>query len=338
MQQLLTGAIDRVTMDVLPDDVLLEIFDYHVAEAAEDGDDEEWEILVHVCQRWRYVVFRSPLRLNLRILCSAGTPVREKLAVWPSLPIIIRQYDLSTAPMASTLKCSEDNIIAALEHNDRVCAINLVIRSSLLERVFAAMQKTFVALKYLRLYPIDDRAPVVSDSFLGGSAPHLQHLTLFHIQFPFPLLRELLLSAANLVVLRLSKIRHSEYFSPEAMVTCLSPLTRLKELCIGFESPRSCPPREGRRPPPIRTVLPALTQLVFMGVSEYLEGLVTRIDAPLLNHLSISFFHQLIFDTPQLVQFISHTPRLKAFNEARAIFSKSHATIFFEGEMIGWSW
>jgi hypothetical protein len=35
------------------------------------------------------------------------------------------------------------------------------------------MQKTFVALKELYLKATDDRAPVVSDSFLGGSVPHL---------------------------------------------------------------------------------------------------------------------------------------------------------------------
>jgi hypothetical protein len=57
--------IGRVTVDILPEDVLLEIFDCHMAEANEAGENEEWEILVHVCQKWRYVVFRSPLRLNL---------------------------------------------------------------------------------------------------------------------------------------------------------------------------------------------------------------------------------------------------------------------------------
>jgi hypothetical protein len=70
-----------VTIDILPGDVLLIIFDYYVAEADEDQEYEEWQKLVHVCQKWRYVVFGSPLRLNLRILCSTGTPVREKLAV-----------------------------------------------------------------------------------------------------------------------------------------------------------------------------------------------------------------------------------------------------------------
>jgi hypothetical protein len=71
--------------------------------------------------------------------------------------------------------------------------------------------------------------------------------------------------------------------------------------------------------------------LKFIGVSEYLEDLVTRIDAPLLDDLDITFFHQLIFDTPQLVQFVSHTPNFTAYDEARVIFSDSHATFVLPG-------
>jgi hypothetical protein len=79
--------IGRVTIDILHDDVLLVIFDDYLAEAYNDRKFDEWQMLVHVCQQWRCVVFRSPLHLNLRILCSAESPVREKLAVWPPLPI-----------------------------------------------------------------------------------------------------------------------------------------------------------------------------------------------------------------------------------------------------------
>jgi hypothetical protein len=61
--------------------------------------------------------------------------------------------------------------------------------------------------------------------------------------------------------------------------------------------------------------------LWFKGVSEYLEDLVAWIDAPLLDTLKITFFHQLVFDTPQLTQFISRTPQFKAYNEARVVFS-----------------
>ena len=321
--------IDRVTIDILPGDVLLEIFNHYVAEADKENGSEEWQTLVHVCQKWRYVVFRSPVRLNLRILCLGRISVREKLALWPPLPIIIAQYGSS-----SSKRC-EDNIIAALGHNDRVSKIEFIVPGSLLERVWEAMQKSFVALKDVDLTAYEDRAPVVSDSFLGGSAPDLRYLRLFRIPIPLPVLRKLLLSSPNLVTLSLLGIPHSAYFSPEAlMVACLTTLTGLKQLSIGFESPLSRPPREGRHRTPTRSVLPALTDLTFNGVSEYFEDLVTRIDAPLLNQLRITFFHQLIFDTPQLIQFISRTPTLKAYDEydeAYVTFLDSHATFALSG-------
>jgi hypothetical protein len=43
-------------------------------------------------------------------------------------------------------------------------------------------------------------------------------------------------------------------------------------------------------------------------VSKYLEGLIARIDVPLLDHLYITF---LIFDPPRL-ESISRTPKFKA--------------------------
>jgi hypothetical protein len=69
---------------MLPDDVLLEIFDFYVDEDLREYDFskhvvEEWQTLVHVCRRWRRVVFRSPCRLNLRLVCvgSAATARRH---------------------------------------------------------------------------------------------------------------------------------------------------------------------------------------------------------------------------------------------------------------------
>jgi hypothetical protein len=115
------------------------------------------------------------------------------------------------------------------------------------------------------------------------------------------------------------------------MVTCLSSLTSLSRLVIDFQSPRSCPGRVGRRPPPLtRTLLPTLTQFVFVGVSEYLEEFVARIDVPLLTKLHINFFHQLIFDTPQLVRFIGRTPKFETKDgESRVVFSSGSFSVSF---------
>ena len=77
-----------------------------------------WHPLVHVCRRWRTIVFESPQRLNLRLLCTSETPARDKLDVWPALPLII-------LGQAHFLTGSVDNIVAALERTDRVCQIHL---------------------------------------------------------------------------------------------------------------------------------------------------------------------------------------------------------------------
>jgi hypothetical protein len=69
--------------------------------------------------------------------------------------------------------------------------------------------------------------------------------------------------------------------------------------------------------------------LNFKGVSEYLEDLVARIDTPRLNQLYITFFNQIVFDTPQLIQFISRTPTLEALKRARVAFGNDAARVYF---------
>ncbi|KAN0126549.1 hypothetical protein V8E52_000189 [Russula decolorans] len=105
------------------------------------------------------------------------------------------------------------------------------------------------------------------------------------------------------------------------MVTCLSMLTSLEELKFEFHSHQFSPDRESRRPPPpTRSVLPALKTFSFKGVKEYLEELVARIDAPRLDRLLTTFFNDINFNTPEFDQFISRTPTLGAYDEARLIF------------------
>ena len=310
--------VDRAAIDILPNDVLLEIFDFLVAKSNRFEAENWWLTLVHVCRKWRIVIFGSPHSLNLQLVCSDGTPVREMLDVWPPWPIVVHHF---ARPMTGW-----DNITAALGCNDRVRQIGLELDPQW-EKVLEAMQKPFPALTHLSLLSDTDIAPVVPDLFMGGSAPRLQHLRLKRI--PILGLPKLLSSATDLSYLDLRSIPHSGYISPEAIVTCLSALPRLEKLCLEFESPRSFPNRASRRllSRPTRSVLPSLTRLYFTGVSEYLEDLVARIDSPLLSFFDIRLFHQLIFDTPQLTQFITRTPELKTCDEAHVYFSNSEVWV-----------
>ena len=265
---------------------------------------------MHVCRRWRGVVFGSPRRLNLRLVCTSRTRARDTLDIWPALPVFIQcDHGLQEE--------SVDNIVAVLKHSSRVCQVSLSVSSLHLEKVSAAMQKPFLGLTHLtlKLEPNGETVTVLPDLFLGESAPCLQ--SLYFRGIPFPALPKLLLSSTQLAHLCLLNIPHSGYFSPEAMTTALSILTNLDFLQLEFQSPRSCPGWASRRlPPQTRFVLPVLEDFEFKGVSEYLDDLVAHIDAPTLNNLSITFFNDIVFDTPQLIQFIGRTPMLNVLNKA----------------------
>jgi hypothetical protein len=312
--------IGEVTMDVLPDDVLLHVFGCYMAQASRV---ESWHTLVHVCSRWRGVVFGSPRHLNLRIACTKKMRVREKLDVWPAIPIVVSGFCDSPSGL-------DHNIEAALEHNDRICQIKLV-STWYLESVFAALEEPFPALTDLELWSSDDdAAPVFPNpvKFLGGSS-HLRSLELGGISIPG--LPKLLLSLTDLVELRIDLTSESGFLSPKEIVTGVSALTKLKVFALEFEydTPRE---RESRHaPPPTPAVLTALTSFKFKGVSEYLEDLVALIDAPQLDHLDVAFysFNQIIFDTPQLLRLISRVPKLQLPVKAHIGFDDPEVWIEF---------
>jgi hypothetical protein len=189
-----------------------------------------------------------------------------------------------------------DNVIAALGQSNRVRQVDLDLEGCQLEEVLAVMQVPFPELTLLQLESHYE-TPAIPDSFLDGSAPRLRSFDLTGV--PFPGLPKLLLSATHLVKLWLFDIPHSGYISPEAMVAPLSGLSILRSLYLQFRYLQSRPDRESRSlPPPKRSVLPALDDFYFHGATEYLEDLVTFIDAPQLSHMHISFFNQVNFDGP----------------------------------------
>ena len=219
-----------------------------------------------------------------------------------------------------------DNIVAALERTDRVreAEIRGGINSDK-EMILAAMQQPFPELRalWVALY---GTVLFVPDSFLGGSAPRLEFLDLKNVLYPG--LPKLLLSATHLVDLYLHNIPHSGYISPDTMVTTLSTLTSLSRLELSFASPRSCPGPASRRPSPsTRAVLSVLSRFYFGGVSEYLEDIVACIDTPQLSNLRITFFNDIVFDAPQLIQFICRTPVLRELKKAHLSFWDRSAAV-----------
>ena len=205
---------------MLPDDVFLEIFGFY----KENGDHcynvWVWHLLVHVCRRWQQVAFASPLHRDLRNLCNSGTPVRKSLGLWPALPIVILYfyYDITTD--------DDDNIVAALEHPNRVCDICLDVTGSDMEKIATMMQEPFPVLKDLYIQWEDLNSPVLPAEFLGGSAPCLR--TIYLERIPFPTLPTLLVFTSDLTSLELFNISPDGYISPGSMVVGLTALPTLR--------------------------------------------------------------------------------------------------------------
>jgi len=248
--------------------------------------------------------------------------------VWPALPIAVRDhYKNRRAGLPFFGHEVADNIIAALELKDRVHQISLwEYPSILLGRIAAAMLGSFPALAKLEIstdisweYMIP--VAVFPEVFLGGSAPRLRSCLLVGI--PFPGIQKLLLSTNQLVELTLKEIPPSGYISPEAMVTCLSAMPNLKTFCLGFHHYKSIQDQlnHWQRPPPLTPpVLPSLTKFKFNGPSEYVEDLLSRIDAPLLYIISICLSYFPIFDTPQLHNLLARTQIFESCSGADVTF------------------
>jgi len=298
----------------LSKDVLLEIFIFYRLSVLRYRDYTwKWQTLAHVCSRWRQVILASPGHLDPRLRCTERTPMKEMLDIFPAFPITI-SYQHHAPPLHHAPQ-DWRNIIAALEIRDQACWISLSgLTSYLLERFAAVMQEPFPDLTFLELKSNEgsnELMPVLPGTFLGRSAPHLQYLILRGI--PFPTLPTILFSAKDLVSLHLADIPSTGYISPMTLATCLFALPRLTWLIITFTTPTPPSCRNGLWPPSQTCpILPSLTTLLFRGVTEYLEDLVSRIDAPLLNLVDTQFFDQLIFDTPQLFRFIGRARKLRS--------------------------
>ncbi|KAH9169986.1 hypothetical protein EDB89DRAFT_2072464 [Lactarius sanguifluus] len=89
------GYGNAMTINALTVNALVEIFDFCRRDHIQCSSRPvwKWHLLAHVCRRWRQIIFASPRRLHLEILCTDGTPVRKDLGIWPAIPIVI-QYGL----------------------------------------------------------------------------------------------------------------------------------------------------------------------------------------------------------------------------------------------------
>jgi hypothetical protein len=338
--------VDRIQrretiINVLPDDVLLQIFEWCRVDCNPPWSpfDPALDLhrLIHICRRWRQVIFSSPPCLAVYLLCTYRKPASKNLGFWPAFPIVIDYINYPGYNGKTLSPNDEDNVIAALKNPDRVRSLKLPVTGLLLGKVASMTQEKFPMLTQLWLSSKDEDVSVLPSAFLGGSAACLQEIHLEGI--PFPTLPTFLSSATNLVVLYLHRIPYTGYISPEVMVANLATLTRLGDLSIEFESSASPPDQSDTRGEATlltRVVLPALTSFEFRGASDYLENLVAQIDAPRLASTKISYFDQLVFQVPHLFRFAAQAQVLEPahFKYAQVNFRGSHVYIGLHSEQL----
>ena len=154
------------------------------------------------------------------------------LDIWPALPFNIHAN-------LNANDADEDDIIGALEHRDRIARIHLQrFTRSQLKRCIALMQEPFPVLTCLELETYEEMAFAITDTFLGGSAPLLRSISLRGIRFPS--LPKLLSSTSDLVRLSLMSmpLTGEGHISPDAMITCLSVLIKLRSSPSPFNGRR----------------------------------------------------------------------------------------------------
>ena len=184
----------------------------------------------------------------------------------------------------------ENNIFNILLDPARVCEIDLDLTRPLFERFAWPLEQSFPALDRLRLRSQD--MVVLPIDFLGGSAPRLRVLHLKGLNIPT--LPWFLSSSKNLVSLRLEDINYGRYFPVDDLAVGLSTTPRLEFLELSFPPSATISPLSqilgGTSPSSSRIVLHSLTEFRYVGRSAYLKCLVSRIDTPIIEKISVFFY------------------------------------------------
>jgi hypothetical protein len=314
----LMAATIRMTIDNLPEDVLLEIFDAYRQDIellpryenfwnSIDG----WWKLAHVCPRWRRLVLLSPTRLHVRLLFTPNRSSRVgMLKQLPPLPILV---DYRTSHWTER---EEDLALAALRPRGRVRGITLRRPYYDMARLFRALSRPFPELESVDISPpLGHELWSLPAEFLSGSLPRLRRLT---VRDAIPGCLSPLLSfsfATGLVELTLTlNLVYSSLPEPSLLPNLqrMSCLRRL-ELTLNYRPHHFYSTFDTEPDPPIIAgdviPLPKLTHLIFRGHRQYLQMLIVGLVAPSLHHLDaeLSGRSESAFPIPHLCDFICNS-------------------------------
>ena len=283
-----------LTINQLPDEVLLEIFDSYRQDINsydyQWGEKHVWINLVHVCRKWRAVVFASYVRLDLGVLVGPKKPGHIKTILSGPLPISINyQYNRESVTGSALWR-----MCATLKRHDRVRKITFQGMRANFDKFFKLTNRAFPVLDTLSLHFCGPYEPKIPDTFLRGpdlSDLHLRHLELTGVSLPS--ISRFLSSATALTDLVLHLDDSLRSSSSETalldLLACLKGMSYLRSLQLAFLSGPLDTPSQPSSPKDIVT----LSKLTCFRYTDhdisFFDALVAGLSAPSLRDVEVQY-------------------------------------------------
>ena len=232
------------------------------------------------------------------------------LAHSPPFPIIIDHFHKDRHVHDDRMTEDDvEGIVLALAHRDRVRRIRFRTPLPTPEKIIAPIDGAFPMLEYLCIAPMHNMNILLPKTF---QAPQLRHLILVNLIRPieFPLLS----AATGLVALSLVNILPSTHLQPYELLHRVSLMPQLEILWIRFDPSSSGDHVDldlTHMDNATRITLPHLRFFEFCGFNTYSEVLLSRITAPHLESVSITFWEEWTYSVPYLLQFMSTSDDLR---------------------------
>jgi F-box-like len=303
--------LPSLTINHLPDEILLEIFDFY--RQGVDSYDHQWREkyawfnLTHLSRRWRAITLASSSRLDLGIIVGPIKPahIEPILSSLPGLPILI---DFKYIDEGITIRSAVWRMRTALGQHDRVRGVSFTgTRKGVhVDEFFSATDCHFPILESLVLSHTYYQELELPDTFLGG--PDLSNLHLRRLElerFSLTSVSRFLLSTSSLTDLAL-RIDTALGTSPKTpLLACLQGMPCLSRLDLEivhnspsqFSAPNDIVP------------LSKLTYFHYSGHSVFLDAIVAGISAPSVRNFSMQFFDAILFPLVHLTRFITETEK-----------------------------
>jgi hypothetical protein len=289
--------LPKLAISRIPDELLVEIFDFYRQHNVHSY--QWWFKFIHVCKRWRAVMFASSSRLDLCFVLKPKMGGHMKTIMsrhFPPLPIQIK-YDREYPALKSK---DMSRVLAALKRPDRIRGIAFTGDSDNFRKLFKATKCPFPALESLELC-VDHATLTIPVTFLRGSVSHLRTLSLHH--FSLQSISRFLSSIPTLTYLSL--VFYDDIGLPSSMLRLFSNLQSMPCLChLHLEITSRITNEAQPTKPEEKIPLSKLTSFRYHGHSAFLNTFMAEFAAPSLREVDIQLGDNALPPIPYIPQFI----------------------------------